>query len=33
LFVRFLPMIPMSEIRTMLPAAKITPKAAAKAGD
>jgi molybdopterin-containing oxidoreductase family membrane subunit len=33
LFVRFLPMIPMSEIRMMLPAAKITPKAAAKAGD
>jgi molybdopterin-containing oxidoreductase family membrane subunit len=26
LFVRFLPMIPMSEIRTMLPGAKITPK-------
>jgi len=33
LFVRFLPMIPMSEIRMMLPGAKITPKAAAKAGD
>jgi molybdopterin-containing oxidoreductase family membrane subunit len=33
LFVRFLPMIPMSEIRTMLPGAKITPKAEAKAGD
>jgi molybdopterin-containing oxidoreductase family membrane subunit len=33
LFVRFLPMIPMSEIRTMLPGAKITPKATAKAGD
>jgi molybdopterin-containing oxidoreductase family membrane subunit len=27
LFVRFLPMIPMSEIRTMLPEAKIKPKA------
>ncbi|HEU5457552.1 MAG TPA: NrfD/PsrC family molybdoenzyme membrane anchor subunit [Terracidiphilus sp.] len=33
LFVRFLPMIPMSEIRKMLPGAKITPKAAAEAGD
>ncbi len=33
LFVRFLPMIPMNEIRMMLPGAKITPKAAAKAGD
>jgi len=33
LFVRFLPMIPMSEIRMMLPGAKITPKATAKAGD
>jgi molybdopterin-containing oxidoreductase family membrane subunit len=34
LFVRFLPMIPMNEIRMLLPAAKITPKAAAgKAGD
>jgi len=33
LFVRFLPMIPMSEIRTMLPGAKITPKETAKAGD
>jgi len=27
LFVRFLPMIPMSEIKMMLPAAKIKPKA------
>jgi molybdopterin-containing oxidoreductase family membrane subunit len=26
LFVRFLPMIPISEIRTMLPGAKIGPK-------
>jgi molybdopterin-containing oxidoreductase family membrane subunit len=33
LFVRFLPMIPMSEIRTMLPGAKIKAKAAAEAGD
>src|SRR6202453_3545136 len=33
LFVRFLPMIPMSEIRMMLPGAKIKPKAAAEAGD
>ena len=33
LFVRFLPMIPMSEIRTMLPGAKIKPKVAAEAGD
>jgi molybdopterin-containing oxidoreductase family membrane subunit len=33
LFVRFLPMIPMSEIRTMLPGAKITAKTAAEAGD
>ncbi len=33
LFVRFLPMIPMSEIRTMLPGAKITAKTEAKAGD
>jgi len=33
LFVRFLPMIPMSEIRMMLPAAKITPKTATEAGD
>jgi molybdopterin-containing oxidoreductase family membrane subunit len=33
LFVRFLPMIPMSEIRTMLPGAKITRKATTKAGD
>jgi molybdopterin-containing oxidoreductase family membrane subunit len=33
LFVRFLPMIPMSEIRTMLPGAKITPKKATEAGD
>ena len=33
LFVRFLPMIPMSEIRMMLPAAKITPKPKAEAND
>ena len=33
LFVRFLPMIPMSEIRTMLPGAKIKPKTTAEAGD
>src|SRR6201993_3531352 len=33
LFVRFLPMIPMNEIRMILPAAKIKPKAAAEAGD
>jgi molybdopterin-containing oxidoreductase family membrane subunit len=34
LFVRFLPMIPMNEIKMMLPAAKLTPKAeAAGAGD
>jgi molybdopterin-containing oxidoreductase family membrane subunit len=33
LFVRFLPMIPMSEIRTMLPGAKITPTKATEAGD
>src|SRR6202046_2922493 len=32
LFVRFLPMIPMSEIRMMLPGAKIKPKAVATAG-
>jgi len=33
LFVRFLPMIPMNEIRMMLPGAKITPRKAAEAGD
>jgi len=33
LFVRFLPMIPMSEIRMMLPGAKITSKNATEAGD
>ena len=33
LFVRFLPMIPMNEIKMMLPAAKITPKKAVGAGD
>ena len=33
LFVRFLPMIPMNEIRMMLPGAKITPKKAAEAAD
>jgi molybdopterin-containing oxidoreductase family membrane subunit len=33
LFVRFLPMIPMNEIRMLLPGAKIKPKAAVEAGD
>jgi molybdopterin-containing oxidoreductase family membrane subunit len=33
LFVRFLPMIPMNEIRMILPGAKIKPKVAAGAGD
>jgi molybdopterin-containing oxidoreductase family membrane subunit len=33
LFVRFLPMIPMNEIRILLPGAKITPKKVAEAGD
>jgi molybdopterin-containing oxidoreductase family membrane subunit len=33
LFVRVLPMIPMNEIRMLLPAAKIKAKAVAKAGD
>jgi molybdopterin-containing oxidoreductase family membrane subunit len=33
LFVRFLPMIPMSEIRMMLPAAKIKAKTVTEAGD
>jgi hypothetical protein len=33
LFVRFLPMIPMNEIRILLPGAKITPKTTAEAGD
>jgi molybdopterin-containing oxidoreductase family membrane subunit len=33
LFVRFLPMIPMNEIRMLLPAAKIKPKATVEAGD
>src|ERR1700738_1151180 len=33
LFVRFLPMIPMSEIRMMLPGAKIKPKVAAGSGE
>jgi molybdopterin-containing oxidoreductase family membrane subunit len=32
LFVRFLPMIPMNEIRMLLPGAKIKPKAAKEAG-
>jgi len=32
LFVRFLPMIPMNEIKMMLPSAKITPKAETTAG-
>ncbi|MGD0478643.1 MAG: NrfD/PsrC family molybdoenzyme membrane anchor subunit [Terracidiphilus sp.] len=33
LFVRFLPMIPMNEIRLILPQAKIKPKATVEAGD
>jgi molybdopterin-containing oxidoreductase family membrane subunit len=33
LFVRFLPMIPMNEIRILLPQAKIKPKAEAEAAD
>jgi molybdopterin-containing oxidoreductase family membrane subunit len=33
LFVRFLPMIPMSEIRTLLPGARIEPKLTKEAGD
>jgi Ni/Fe-hydrogenase subunit HybB-like protein len=33
LFVRLLPMIPMNEIRMLLPQAKIKPKAVAEAGD
>jgi molybdopterin-containing oxidoreductase family membrane subunit len=33
LFVRFLPMIPMSEIRAMLPEAQIEPEKAKEAGD
>jgi molybdopterin-containing oxidoreductase family membrane subunit len=33
LFVRFLPMIPMNEIRMILPQAKIKPKATVEAGD
>jgi Ni/Fe-hydrogenase subunit HybB-like protein len=33
LFVRFLPMIPMNEIRLLLPQSKIKPKVAAEAGD
>jgi molybdopterin-containing oxidoreductase family membrane subunit len=33
LFVRFLPMIPMNEVRMLLPQAKITPKARAEAAD
>jgi molybdopterin-containing oxidoreductase family membrane subunit len=33
LFVRFLPMIPMNEIRMLLPGAKIKPKATVEAGD
>jgi molybdopterin-containing oxidoreductase family membrane subunit len=33
LFVRFLPMIPMSEIRAMLPEARIEPEKAKEAGD
>jgi hypothetical protein len=33
LFVRFLPMIPMNEIRILLPQAKIKPKAVAGTGD
>jgi molybdopterin-containing oxidoreductase family membrane subunit len=33
LFVRLLPMIPMNEIRMILPQAKIKPKVTAGAGD
>jgi molybdopterin-containing oxidoreductase family membrane subunit len=33
LFVRFLPMIPMNEVRMLLPGAKIKPKATVGAGD
>ena len=33
LFVRFLPMIPMFEVRMLLPGAKIKPKATAGNGD
>jgi molybdopterin-containing oxidoreductase family membrane subunit len=33
LFVRFLPMIPMNEVRMLLPGAKITPKTRAEAAD
>jgi molybdopterin-containing oxidoreductase family membrane subunit len=33
LFVRFLPMIPMNEIRMILPGAKIKPKVTAGNGD
>jgi hypothetical protein len=33
LFVRFLPMIPMSEIRMMLPQAKVTEPEPLEAGD
>jgi molybdopterin-containing oxidoreductase family membrane subunit len=33
LFVRFLPMIPMNEIKMLLPAAKIKAKTTAGAGD
>jgi hypothetical protein len=31
--VRFLPMIPMNEVRMLLPQAKIAPKAGAEAAD
>jgi hypothetical protein len=31
--VRFLPMIPMNEVRMLLPQAKIKPKVTAEAGD
>jgi len=33
LFVRFLPMIPMNEVRLLVPQAKIKPKVKAEAGD
>jgi molybdopterin-containing oxidoreductase family membrane subunit len=33
LFVRFLPMIPMNEVKMLLPGAKIKPKATVEAGD
>jgi molybdopterin-containing oxidoreductase family membrane subunit len=33
LFVRFLPMIPMNEVKLLLPGAKIKPKSTVEAGD